>query len=134
MSVSGTARNDGSQNIHFIGRDVTFATLGIGTSDTVKVGRVPAGSRLGPTQVHVTAAFNAATTNVLTVGTSTGSDTDIVAAGEVNEAATGCTIVATGCALTFASDTDIYVKYTQTGTAATAGAATILIPYFPPNW
>jgi hypothetical protein len=35
---------------------------------------------------------------------------------------------------TFASDTDIYVRYTQTGTAATAGAATILIPYFPPNW
>jgi hypothetical protein len=134
MSTSGIARNDGSQNVHFIGKDITYNTVGIGTSDTVKVGRIPAGSRLMPVQVHVVTAFNAATTNVLTVGTSTGSDADIVGAGELNEGATGATIVATGCALTFASDTDIYVKYTQTGTAATTGAATILIPYIPPNW
>ncbi len=134
MSVSGIARNDGSQNVHFIGKDITYATVGIGTADTVKVGRVPAGSRLMPTQVHVVTAFNAVTTNVVTVGTSSGSDADIVGAGELNELATGCTIVATGCALAFANDTDIYVKYTQTGTAATAGAATILIPYIPPNW
>jgi hypothetical protein len=134
MSLSGAARNDGSQNIHFIGRDIVFNTVGIGTADTVKVGRIPAGSRLMPVQVHVTAAFNAATTNVLTVGTSSGSNTDIVAAAEVTEGVTGATIVGTGVALAFTSDTDIYVKYTQTGTAATAGAATILIPYFPPNW
>jgi hypothetical protein len=132
--MPSTARNDGSQNVHFIGRDVTYATTGIGTADTVKVGRVPAGSRLGPAQVHIVTAFNAATTNVLTVGANASANTDIVAAGELNEGATGATIVATGCALTFASDTDIYVRYTQTGTAATAGAATILIPYYPPNW
>lgn len=134
MSTSGTARNSGTQQVHFIGRDITFATVGIGTADTVKVGRVPAGSRLMPAQVYIVTAFNAGTTNVLTVGTSSGSDADIVGAAEVTEGATGCTIVGTGCALTFASDTDIYVKYAQTGTAATTGAATILIPYFPPNW
>lgn len=134
MSASGIARNDGSQNVHFIGRDITFGTVGIATADTVKVGRIPAGSRLMPAQVYITAAFNAVTTNVLTVGQNATADTDIVAAGELNEGVTGCTIVATGCALTFANDTDIYVRYTQTGTAATAGAATILIPYFPPNW
>lgn len=134
MSASGTARNDGTQNVHFIGKDITFATTGIGTADTVKVGRVPAGSMLMPTQVRITTAFNAATTNVLTVGQNASANTDIVAAGELNEGATGVTIVATGCALTFASDTDIYVRYTQTGTAATTGAASIIIPYFPPNW
>lgn len=134
MSTSGIARNDGSQNVHFIGRDITYATTGIGTADTVKIGRVPAGSRLGPTQVHVVTAFNAATTNVLTVGQNATANTDIVAASEVNEGIAGTTIVATGCGLAFASDTDIYVRYTQSGTAATAGAATILIPYFPPNW
>jgi hypothetical protein len=134
MSVSGVARNDGSQNVHFIAKDITYNTVGIGTADTVKVGRIPAGSMLMPAQVRITTAFNAATTNVLTVGQNATADTDIVAAGELNEGATGVTIVATGCALTFASDTDIYVRYTQTGTAATAGAATIIIPYFPPNW
>lgn len=134
MSASGTARNDGSQNVHFIGKDIAFNTVGIGTADTVKVGRIPAGSRLGPTQVHVVTAFNAATTNVLTVGSNASSDNNIVAAAEVDEGTAGTTIVATGCALAFSSDTDIYVRYTQSGTAATAGAATILIPYFPPNW
>lgn len=134
MSLSGDARNDGSQNVHFIGKDVAYNTVGISSADTVKVGRIPAGSRLMPAQIHVTTAFNAATTNVLIVGTASGSDADIVGASELQEGSTGCTIVATGCSLTFPSDTDIYVRYTQTGTAATAGAATILIPYIPPNW
>jgi hypothetical protein len=134
MSTSGIARNDGSQNVHFIGKDIVYNTVGIGTADTVKVGRIPAGSFLIQALVRITTAFNAATTNVLTVGTSAGSDADIVGASELNEAATGVTVVLTGSALTFASDTDIYVKYTQTGTAATAGAATIIITYIPPNW
>ena len=134
MSTSGIARNDGSQNVHFIGRDITYGTVGIGTADTVKVGRIPAGSFLIAAYVRVTTAFNAATTNVLTVGANATANTDIVAAGELNEGATGVTVVLTGSALTFASDTDIYVRYTQTGTAATAGAATIVITYIPPNW
>lgn len=134
MSVSGVARNDGSQNVHFIGKDVVYNTVGIGSADTVKVGRIPAGSMIIAAYVRVTTAFNAATTNVLTVGQNAGSDTDIVAAGELNEGVTGTTVVLTGAALTFASDTDIYVRYTQTGTAATAGAASIIITYIPPNW
>ncbi len=134
MSVSGIARNDGSQNVHFLGRDIVYNTVGIGTADTVKVGRIPAGSFLLQAVVRITTAFNAATTNVLTVGQNATADTDIVAAGELNEGATGVTVVLTGAALTFANDTDIYVRYTQTGTAATAGAATIIITYIPPNW
>jgi hypothetical protein len=134
MSTSGIARNDGSQNVHFLGKDITYATVGIGTADTVKVGRVPAGSMLCDARVRIATAFNAATTNVLTVGQNATANTDIVAAGELNEGATGMTVVLTGAALTFANDTDIYVRYTQTGTAATAGAATIIITYIPPNW
>lgn len=134
MSTSGIARNDGSQNVHFIGKDVTYNTTGIGTADTVKVGRIPAGSRLMPVQVTVTTAFNAATTNVLTVGSNATANTNMVSASDVTEGSAGTVIVGTGCDLAFTSDTDIYVRYTQSGTAATAGAATILIPYFPPNW
>jgi hypothetical protein len=134
MSVSGIARNDGSQNVHFLGRDIAYNTVGIGTADTVKVGRIPAGSFLVQAMVRITTAFNAVTTNVLTVGQNAGANTDIVAAGELNEGATGVTVVLTGASLTFANDTDIYVRYTQTGTAATTGAATIIITYIPPNW
>lgn len=134
MSTSGIARNDGSQNVHFIGKDVAYNTVGIGTADTVKVGRIPAGSMICDARVRITTAFNAATTNVLTVGQNATANTDIVAAGELNEGATGMTVVLTGASLTFANDTDIYVRYTQTGTAATTGAASIVITYIPPNW
>src|SRR6185369_13438168 len=129
MSTSGIARNDGSQNVHFIGKDISYNTVGIGTTDTVKVGRIPAGSMICDARVRITTAFNAATTNVLTVGTSAGSDADIVGASEVVEGSTGMTVVLTGASLTFSSDTDIYVKYTQTGTAATTGAASVVITY-----
>src|SRR6478735_6121982 len=102
MSASGIARNDGSQNVHFIGRDVAYNTVGIGTADTVKVGRIPAGSFLTACYVRITTAFNAATTNVLTVGANASANTDIVASGELNEGATGVTVVLTGASLTFA--------------------------------
>jgi hypothetical protein len=97
MSASGIARNDGSQNVHFIGKDIVYNTVGIGTADTVKVGRIPAGSMLCACYVRITTAFNAATTNVLTVGQNATADTDIVAAGELNEGVTGTTVVLTGC-------------------------------------
>jgi hypothetical protein len=134
MSTSGSARNDGTQSVSYIGKDITFATVNIGTADKVKVGRIPAGSFIIAAYVRVTTAFNAATTNVLTVGQNSTANTDIVAAGELNEAVTGVTVVLTGNALTFANDTDIYVRYTQSGTAATTGAATIVITYISPNW
>lgn len=128
-TVGTTARQYHMSVVHFLRKTVAYNTTGIGSSDTVKVGILPAGASLHPVKVRVTAAFNAATTNVLTVGTSSGSDADIVNAADVNEGATGATFVTRGCDLTFAADTTIYVKYTQTGTAATAGAATIEIPY-----
>jgi hypothetical protein len=64
-----------------------YNTVGIGTADTVKVGRIPAGSILLAAYVRITTAFNAATTNVLTVGQNATANTDIVAAGELNEGA-----------------------------------------------
>lgn len=132
--MTATARNDGSQNIHFLGKDVAYNTVGIGSSDTISMGKVPAGARLLGCDVYVDTAFNAATTNVLTVGTSSGSNADIVASGDVDETATGATKVLRGNALTFSSDTEVYVKYTQTGTAASAGAASVVLSFAPPNW
>ena len=84
-------------------------------------------------KVRIDTAFNAGTTNVLTVGTNAGSDNNIVAAADVNEAATGTTSVTTGIGLSIAADTPVYVRYTQSGTAATAGAATIVILYVANN-
>lgn len=115
--------------VQYITETARFNTLGIGTADTVLVGTLPAGAQILSCIVRVTAVFNAATTNVLTVGTSAGSNADIVGAADVTEGSLGTVIVDTGAGLAFSADTPIYVKYTQSGTAATTGAAVITITY-----
>ena len=85
------------------------------------------------TKVRITAAFNAGTTNVLTVGTNSSSYNDLVAAGDCDESTTGADIVWTGAELDTSSAPLLpYAKYTQTGASASAGRAIITIAYFPP--
>lgn len=129
LNTGQPARDISYGVVQAIVKSVAYNTLGIGTTDTVKVGTLPSGSQIVKSIVRVTTAFNAATTNVLTVGTSAGSDADIVAAADTDETVVGTTIGTRGCDLAFSADTPIYVKYAQTGTAATAGAALITILY-----
>ena len=73
--------------------------------------------------VEVLTAFNAASTNVLTVGTVAAAD-KYLAAADVTEATPA--VYPTGGKGPFAAETvaaTLNVKYTQTGTAATTGAA-----------
>jgi hypothetical protein len=103
-------------------------------SSAIQFGSLPAGSSIVAVQVEIVTAFNAATTNVLTFGTTT-TATELVNAGDLNEAATGVTSVTRGLgqSLTASADTGLYAKYTQTGTAATAGKAIVTIQYIPNN-
>lgn len=116
-------------DISFLRKVVNFNDTGIGSSDTVAVGVLPAGCEIIDCQVNIQTAFNAGTTNVLTVGTSSGSDADIVAAADVAEGSTGVWKVTRGVGLSVTTDTTIYAKYTQTGGAATTGKARIVITY-----
>lgn len=113
---------------HALRKDVTYAN----TSGTqYKIGRLPKGATVLRTVVGVTTAFNAATTNVLIVGTAADDDALVAAAG-VDESAVAVTSVAPATlagAVAPSADTDIYVKYTQSGTAATAGAAWVVVEY-----
>lgn len=116
-----------------VGKKVAYNTSGIGTLNTVKVATLPVGGILLETRVNVTAAFNAGTTNVLVVGNDAEND-NFVASGDVDESATGVTIVTTGAGTVITESTkDIYVRFTESGTAATAGAADIVLHYQPPN-
>ncbi|MBS0244036.1 MAG: hypothetical protein JSS20_17835 [Proteobacteria bacterium] len=90
---------------------------------------LPAGAQILTTYVNVLTAFNAGTTNVLTVGQNASNYNDIVAAADVDESAVAQTAVLTGGKLVLASDATPYVKFAQTGTAATAGKAVIVIAY-----
>lgn len=110
---------------------VQFNTTGIASG--VKVDTIKA-SATSPVQIEASAqvitAFNAASTNVLTVGTDTTAN-QWLAAGDITEGTPGfypASNAVTKFRLT--ADTDVYIKYTQTGTAATTGSAVILIKEF----
>jgi hypothetical protein len=127
-----TARQLPYQVVHTLRIKVNYNDAGIAAG----VGKqwLPKGAIITSTSVHVGTAFNAGTTNVLTVGTNAGNYDNIVAAADADETALAITnaIKPTGTALgPLAADARVFVKYTQTGTAATAGSATVLIHYVP---
>lgn len=106
----------------------------------ILIGTIPIGAWIVKVQVAILTVFNAGTTNVLTVGTVAantayaslpGTLNNLVKSGDVNAGATGTTDVTTGIGPIIAqtADQDVYVQYTQTGTAATTGIASILIEF-----
>ena len=134
-NTQGTdAREYSYQLVHYMRKGIAYNTTGIGTTATVKIGTLPAGAIVEKVQVKVTTAFDAGTTNQLDVGIS-GNDDNLVDydGSDVDLTATGSTFVWRGADETFSSDTAIYVKYTETGTAATAGAAEIIVFYTVDN-
>jgi hypothetical protein len=98
----------------------------------VEIGTIPAGSFVFPCHVQITTAFNAATTNVLVVGTAADDDGFATTAATL-PGATGVKINLTGAQTgdVLTADTPVVVKYTQTGTAATAGVAVVVVPFYP---
>lgn len=110
---------------HVIRKDIAFNTTGIASG--VVIGAIPNGAVITAVEVLITAAFNAATTNVLTVGTDATADL-YLAAADVAEGSTGLTRYI-GKAAKLAANTEITVTYTQTGTAATTGAAVVMVEY-----
>jgi hypothetical protein len=127
-------------SVHFR-KVVNFNDANIGAG--VKIGAIPANAYITGIRCYVTTAFNAGTTNNLTIGsTATGGDflasgttagTNCVAATTGNQnmsSAAGLGLVVTsGTATGSQGGFDLYVRYTQTGTAATAGKVTLLIDY-----
>jgi hypothetical protein len=128
-TLGTSARQDPRQVPNTLVLTVNYNDAGIATG--VKGGTLPANARIIDVIVEIITVFNAATTNVLTVGTNASSYNNIVAAADVNEGAAAATRVETGIGGKIArgADIDVYATYTQTGTAATAGKAEITIVY-----
>ena len=108
------------------------ATIAYTDTSAVTIGTLPAGAQIVDINIDVTTAFNAATTNTVTVG-KTGSaaafvtSTSVGSAGRASVASTG---VYSAWANVGTSDVDYAtVTYSQTGTAASAGAARVTIVY-----
>ena len=119
--MTGIARQTHMQVVHYIRKRVNWNDSNIATG--VVFGTLPAGAILIAQNVRVSTAFNAATTNALNVGTAAGG-TQLY-----TDAATVGARSPTIANLTFATDTDLFVQYAQTGTAATAGVADIVIGF-----
>lgn len=79
---------------------------------------------------NVETVFNAGTTNVVVVGHGA-SLNEIIAAADLDESSASFQALAGPLSLEFTEEKDFYVKYTQSGTAATAGKATLLLSYVP---
>lgn len=114
--------------VHAMRKDFDYTVV---SGTQYKIDDLPKGAVVLRTTIGIKTAFNAASTNVLIVGTA-GDDDALVAAAGVDETAVAVTSVAPA---TLAgnvapnADTALYVKYTQSGTAASAGAAWVVVEY-----
>lgn len=113
------------QLIHQISRTINYNDTGV--SGGLAVGVLPSGARALRSQVVIETAFNAGTTNTISVGT-TANGTDIVNATAAGSAALTTTAIP-AAKVVQAADQVIYASYAQSGTAASAGVATIIIEY-----
>lgn len=127
------ARQNNTQQVHYLRFAVNYNDANIANG----VGKqwLPRGAIITSTSVYIGTPFNAATTNVLTVGTTAGGS-NLVAAADVDETTQAITngVKPTGTALgPLAADTQVFVTFAQTGAAATAGQAVVIVHYIPNN-
>ena len=120
-----------TQQVHYFRKRVNFNDANIGTG--VIFGTFPANAQVTDAICRVITAFNAATTNVLTVGTNASTYNNILAAADITEGTPGSYRAPVAGLIGMTVDTDLYVMYTQTGTAATTGQADIVVSYVPNN-
>jgi hypothetical protein len=100
-----------------------------GATNTVTVGALPANARIISIFVQVPVVSNAATTATVSVGLTGGTATYFSAAQDVKAAIGNFSQAATANWAVSASSQSISCTYTETGTASTAGTATVAVTY-----
>jgi len=126
--MSDTPRQYHEQMVHFLRKSITFADAGT----TVTVGSIPAGSViLRPCSgVHVTTVFNGDSSNIISVGPSTDTGTDLW----MDDEALGTLgfIPFEQAVSNNVGTSDVIVQAAVVSTAsATTGAGEIVICYVP---
>ena len=133
------ARDAGEQNVYTIRATINYNDPRIASG--VWYATLPKNAYILGVDAYVSTAFNAGSTNVITLGATT-TATEIVASGITagtpgvyhltSAAGLGLAVTGSGTYQTQANGaTPVYVKYAQTGTVATAGQVTIVITYSP---
>lgn len=106
----------------FYAGTVKFDATGVSTG--IDLAKLPNSAIITRAVAKVTTAFNAGTTNVLTVGTNDDID-NILGSSDVTEGTAG--VYSKQTFVEAAKGDKVKAKYTQTGTAATAGVAEVYI-------
>ena len=109
-------------------------TIAFSNSSAVTIGTIPANAQIIDINIDVTTAFNAGTNDLISVGKSGSAaafvaNTDVSSAGRASVATTGAY---SAWADTGSTEVAVTATYTQSGTAATAGAARVTIVYRSP--
>lgn len=123
-------RQDPRQVSNTLKVTINFGDVGLATGVPL-ANFLPQGAFIITALTEIVTAFNAGTTNPISVGTVGPAYNNIVVATDVTSAtpAVYASTVGRGRSLTAAGDVQPFVKYTPTGTAATTGQAVILIEY-----
>lgn len=113
---------------------VVTNTVAYTNSSAVTIGTIPAHAQIINVLIDVTTAFDAGTTNTVTVGKSGSAaayvaSTSVGSAGRASVATTG---VYSAWADVGSAEVPVTATYSQTGTAATAGAMRVTIVYASP--
>jgi hypothetical protein len=128
------ARVGPDQQVMYYRLTINFNDQNIGAAQ--QFGTLPANAYIVWIDAYVSTAFNAGTTNVVTIGTTKASANEIVASG-ITAGTPGVyhltSAAGLGLAVTTGVSPTLFAKYAQTGTAATTGAVTIVIAYIPNN-
>jgi hypothetical protein len=131
------ARNLLTQQPQFARATFNFNDPGI--AGGIAFAALPQGAFITQVAAYVTTAFNAATTNVFTVGTTKANANEILASGAIAPGTLGYQNAATAAGLGLAATgaatapQTLWAKYTQTGSAATAGQLTLIVSYILNN-
>ena len=113
--------------VHYLRKEVNYNDPGIASG--IVVGRLPANAQVTQAVARVRTTFNAGTTNVLTVGTNAANYDNIFGTADVAEGSAGNNAAPLANLQEVLTEADVFVKYAQTGTAATQGKAVIHIAY-----
>lgn len=131
--MSKPARQTHLQVTHTLRATLTLAALVAAGAAGVQVDTLPDGARVLRSHIFVETAFNAATTNVLDVGTAADPD-QFLPTATVLAGATGLKTVAPPALQgVIVGDTPVTAIYSYTGAAPTTGLATVIIEYAPNN-
>jgi hypothetical protein len=137
-----------SQQTHYLRFSFNFNSCVLASgSCTLKVGAVPYNAWVLRAYQQIVTSFNSLTSDNLSIGVTSTSANELVANQSIAAAAGGATaltVISTAAGTvktgdlatstnTIGSGFDIWVKWTQVGTAASAGAANYIIEYAAPN-